>query len=203
MTQGAEITGLAAWVVLALPFAALAAAIALALRKHGPRGGENRASAPRGRYGAPLSERPLPAQAPISDAAGKERPQARDAGRGSGGLASALERAEASGDESELADLHLRSAREKLAAGRVGEAADHLRRSIRVAARIGKKKAHAEARLELAEIARAEGDLTTACEHWQIARGLFCDLKHARELEKTETLMRQHGCPTDWVLNDF
>ena len=62
---------------------------------------------------------------------------------------------------------------------------------------------HAEARLELAEIARASGDLTTACEHWQIARGLFSDLKHAKGRGKAETLMREHGCPTDWVLNDF
>jgi Tfp pilus assembly protein PilF len=120
-----------------------------------------------------------------------------------GGLSGAVERAQAKGDESELADLHLALAREKLSARRVQEAGDQLRKSIRIASRIGNKKTHAEARLELAEIARAEGDLTTACEHWQIARALFSDLSHAKGRDKAETLMREHGCPTDWVLNDF
>ncbi len=52
-------------------------------------------------------------------------------------------------------------------------------------------------------IGRGSQDLTTACEHWQIARGLFFDMND-RELHKTaEGLMLRHGCPTDWVLTDF
>lgn len=200
MTQGPEITGLAAWIVLLLPFAVLAAAIVLALRKRGVPAAGERPGAARGRYGASLKPQQSPAAGPTAEQADKMR---RERETATGGLSSALERAQAKGDESELADLHLALAREKLAAQRVDEAADQLRKAIRVASRIGKKKTHAEARLELAEIARAEGDLTTACEHWQIARGLFAETKHAKELEKAETLMRQHGCPTDWVLNDF
>jgi len=200
MTQGPEITGLAAWIILLLPYAVLAAAIVLALRRRaGPAAGELTGAA-RGRYGAPLSPRQPPAAGPTAEPADSMR---REGETATGGLSNALARAEAKGDESELADLHLALAREKLAAGRVDEAADQLRKSIRVASRIGKKKTHAEARLELADIARADGDLTTACEHWQIARGLFSELKHAKELDKAETLMRRHGCPTDWVLNDF
>jgi tetratricopeptide (TPR) repeat protein len=203
MTQGPEITGLAAWIFLLLPFAALAAAIALALRKPAVRGSGDQAGAPRGRYGAPLSTRQPPAHEPPSGPATDKKPAVQEGAHAPSDLERALKRAEGKGDESELAELHFAYAREKLAAGRVAEAADLLRKSIRVASRIGKKKVHAEARLELAEIARADGDLTTACEHWQIARGLFSELKQARELDKAETLMRQHGCPTDWILNDF
>jgi hypothetical protein len=94
-------------------------------------------------------------------------------------------------------------ARQELGAGRVAEASDHLRKSIRLATKLGSKPVHAQARLELGDIACASGDLTTACEHWQIARGLFFELKHKGTLDATEARMRQNGCPTDWVLNDF
>ena len=52
-------------------------------------------------------------------------------------------------------------------------------------------------------MARKSGDLTTACEHWQIARGLYVELKKEGELEQVEARMHDNGCPTDWVLNDF
>ncbi len=200
MAQGPEITGLAAWIVLLLPYAVLAAAIVFAVWKRVHPATEAPRGAARGRYGAALSPRQAPAAGPAVEQEVKMR---REGEAATGGLSGAVERAQAKGDESELADLHLALGREKLAAGRVEEAADQLRKSIRVASRIGKKETHAEARLELAEIARAEGDLTTACEHWQIARGLFTDVKHAKGRDKADTLMREHGCPTDWVLNDF
>jgi len=196
MMQGPEVTGLAAWIILLLPYALLAGAIMLALRSGGRAGDPALADAARGRYGAPLSPQQQPPAPEPADGMRRE-------GEAAGGFSSALERAEAEGDESKVADLHLARAREKLAAGGVEEAADQLRKSIRVATRTGNKKVHAEARLELAEIARVGGDLTTACEHWQIARGIFSDLKHAKGRDKAETLMREHGCPTDWVLNDF
>jgi tetratricopeptide (TPR) repeat protein len=200
MTQGPEITGLAAWILLLLPYALLAASILLAVRKRASPAAGELPGAARGRYGAPLSPRQPGA---AGSKPGPSDRMKREGEVASGGLASAVERAEAKGDESELADLHLALAREKLAARRVQEAGDQLRKSIRIASRIGNKKTHAEARLELAEIARADGDLTTACEHWQIARALFSDLSHAKGRDKAETLMREHGCPTDWVLNDF
>lgn len=105
--------------------------------------------------------------------------------------------------EEKLASLLLERARCTIEDGAVGEGAEQLRSSIRISARLGLKELHAAARLELGDLARASGDLTTACEHWQIARGLFYDLKTARALEHAETRMRQNGCPTDWVLNDF
>jgi hypothetical protein len=111
--------------------------------------------------------------------------------------------AEAANDQAGLAALYLAFARDEIAGGRTEPAGDHLRQSIRFAARSKTAAVQAEARLELAELARAAGDLTTACEHWQIARALFHDLKQKDELGATEHLMQKHGCPTDWVLNDF
>jgi hypothetical protein len=110
---------------------------------------------------------------------------------------------EAAGDERSLVEACLERAREEIEAGREQEAAELLRKTIRLASKLGMKEAHARARLELGDIARAGGDLTTACEHWQIARALFFELKEAHALTASETRMRQYGCPTDWVLNDF
>jgi len=103
----------------------------------------------------------------------------------------------------ELARLYLAEAKEQHAAGLSDAAAERLRASIRAAAEGKEKGVEAEARLELADMAREAGDLTTACEHWQIARSLFREAGRKPELAETETLMRRHGCPTDWVLNDF
>ncbi|MGE0023833.1 MAG: hypothetical protein AB7S70_09410 [Hyphomicrobium sp.] len=111
--------------------------------------------------------------------------------------------AEAAGDKAALARHYLAFARDEIARGESRVAAEHLRASVGVAARNKDAVVHAEARLELAELARAEGDLTTACEHWQIARALFFELKEQPSLGETERLMQKHGCPTDWVLNDF
>ncbi len=107
------------------------------------------------------------------------------------------------GAEAELSGLYLALARDRLADHRSDEAGELLRKSIRLAAKLGQKQTHAGARLELGDLVREQGDLTTACEHWQIARGLFHELKRAGELAAAEKRMRQNGCPTDWVLNDF
>lgn len=115
----------------------------------------------------------------------------------------AIEAASNAKAEDKLASLLLQRARLTVEDGRPEVAAEELRSSIRLSARLGLKDVHAAARIELGDIARAAGDLTTACEHWQIARGLFYELKRAEQLAGAETRMRQNGCPTDWVLNDF
>lgn len=114
-----------------------------------------------------------------------------------------IQAAEAADDKAALAGLYLSLAKEEIGNGRTSKAADHLRTSVRLAAKPQIPAIIAEARLELAELARAAGDLTTACEHWQIARSLFHELSKKSELEVTEGHMQRHGCPTDWVLNDF
>lgn len=116
---------------------------------------------------------------------------------------SAVAEAEARRDERRLAALWLELAGHEIASGRTDEAAATLRKSIRVASRLGLKNEHAAARLELGDLSRLAGDLTTACEHWQIARGLYFELERRTELAAAETRMSETGCPTDWVLNDF
>ena len=111
--------------------------------------------------------------------------------------------AEASNDQAALAGLYLSYAQAEIAGGRRDMAGDYLRSSVRAAAKSRNPAIQAEARLELAELARAAGDLTTACEHWQLARALFHDMKQQTRVGETEKLMQKHGCPTDWVLNDF
>lgn len=106
------------------------------------------------------------------------------------------------GPEQKCAGL-LVLAQNQINSGAPSAAAGALRDVIRLAAANGLHGQHATARLELGELSRLDGDLITACEHWQIARGLFYDLKNGTQVKVIETRMRDHGCPTDWVLNDF
>jgi cytoskeletal protein RodZ len=114
---------------------------------------------------------------------------------------------EASDNRSEAAEAVcarlLGVAQSQVQSGQALAAAATLREAIHLAASIGLTGQHAAARLELGELARLDGDLITACEHWQIARGLFHDLGARERVKAAETRMREHGCPTDWVLNDF
>jgi hypothetical protein len=192
-----EITGLPGAVILLLPLAILLIVIARALRTRQPTrqaeimsvihtdrplsGDENEAAA---EAAVPAPDLPKP------EAKATDWPQR-------------IEAAEAAKDLASVASHYLSFAREEIAAGQAERAAEHLRSSVRAAAKGKFAAIQAEARLELADLARVAGDLTTACEHWQIARGLFHQLQQAAELGETEKLMQQHGCPTDWVLNDF
>lgn len=117
--------------------------------------------------------------------------------------AARIKEAEEADNRSLLPGLYLSLARAEIADGRNEFALEHLRSSVMTAIKTRDGATQAEARLELAELARAAGDLTTACEHWQIARGLFHKMSEQAKLGDTERLMQQHGCPTDWVLNDF
>lgn len=78
-----------------------------------------------------------------------------------------------------------------------------LRSAAGLAAKHGPARDHAKARLELAETALAAGDLTSACEHWQMARTSLTESGAAEEASKLDQRMRANGCPTDWVLTDF
>ena len=170
-----EFNGLIGAVAVGLVLAALATLIALAVRAvRRKRSGAKDAA-------APASPAPVDARA----------------------LAAALERAEETNDKTRLASLHLALARAHLADGRRREAADSLRRSIVVASEAGQHESHALARLELGDLALADGDLTSACEHWQIARSLFQSLQQASRCAETEARMKETRCPTDWVLNEF
>lgn len=114
----------------------------------------------------------------------------------------ALERAVAADKQADIALLSLYRARRRKAAG-AADTGDDLRRAVKLAAGLGLKELHAEARLDLGEEARAAGDLTTACEHWQLARAMFEEATLQPKAEAVAARMKRFGCPTDWVLNDF
>jgi tetratricopeptide (TPR) repeat protein len=118
-------------------------------------------------------------------------------------LTAAVGDAESHGEGARLPGLYLLLAKCHIEDGETGDAEELLRKSIRAAADAGLKDTHAEARLVLGDIALQAGDLTTACEHWQIARALFHELKQSDDHEAAESRMLRNGCPTDWVLTDF
>jgi tetratricopeptide (TPR) repeat protein len=118
-------------------------------------------------------------------------------------LAAAVEDAESRGEAGRLPGLYLSLAQCRIEAGETADAEELLRKSIRGAAGAQLKDTHARARLALGDLAHKSGDLTTACEHWQIARALFHELKQSRDHAVVEQRMLRNGCPTDWVLTDF
>lgn len=118
-------------------------------------------------------------------------------------LLAAVGEAEAAGEVQRLPELYLSLAQWRSELGETGAAEDLLRKSIRAAANVGLNETHAKARVALGDIAQAKGDPATACEHWQIARGLFHELKHRGEHDAVDARMQRNGCPTDWVLTDF
>lgn len=196
-----ELTGWWGAAGLAAPLAVLVAVMAFHARTGRRRGPQIvPPEIATGRYGTPVLDR-RPPMRPV--AAPVRPPKPLVSAMPLEELLTAIAAAERSGDEKRLAALYVGLARQHVSTGRTDEAAGVLRQSIRIASRLGLAAEHAAARLELGDIALAGGDLTTACEHWQIARGLYFELKAAHELEAAETRMQRTGCPTDWVLNDF
>lgn len=116
---------------------------------------------------------------------------------------SELEKALSSGAKEAIAPFYLQLAHLYCAAGNEAEYLTAMRAAAGLAAENGPHVTHAEARLELADVAFKAGDLTGACEQWQIARmALQADGQLAAQAS-VDKRMRDNGCPTDWVLTDF
>jgi len=118
-------------------------------------------------------------------------------------LLAAIHEAEAMGQRDRLPGLYLSLAQCRFEAGDSSEAEELLRKCILGAGAARHKATHAKARLALGDLAHAGGDPTTACEHWQIARALFHELRQVEDHSEAEQRMLRNGCPTDWVLTDF
>jgi tetratricopeptide (TPR) repeat protein len=173
-----------AWVLLG----ALAAAILLPLYLLARRPARRQSAQPEP-AGAALESAPLAVAQPV-------QPDGK-------ALAGAVRDAETAGRSKELPALYLSLARCRIEVGNTADAAELLRKCILGAAVAQQKDVHASARLVLGDLAHGSGDLTTACEHWQIARALFHELKRRGEHDEAEQRMLRNGCPTDWVLTDF
>jgi len=174
-----DISGPIGLFALGLPLAALATVVLLAAR--GARRGPRAAAEPRERES--VAPREIPA-APGTAARPAEPPPPVEA------------------DEKSL-DERFFAARGLALAGKPADAAEALRACLWEAGRQARKDVQAEARLALGDLCLAAGDTITACEHWQIARDYFHDLKRGTEMDETLQRMKSNGCPTDWVLNDF
>jgi len=124
-------------------------------------------------------------------------------GLGAAELLMLLEDAERNGAHEKLPPLHVSLGQRLLADGKAAEAVEILRKSILESTGSRHKDVHARARVLLGDVAQANGDLTTACEHWQMARALYYELKQERDHAAVESRMLMNGCPTDWVLTDF
>ncbi len=111
--------------------------------------------------------------------------------------------AEASGAHHTMAAMYLVLAAHKRALGLDKEAQAALRSAAGIGAQHGPAHVHAVARLELAQAAFDHGDLTAACEQWQIARNAFQRDSKTAEADNVDKRMHANGCPTDWVLTDF
>ncbi len=114
-----------------------------------------------------------------------------------------IDRAVAAGDRLALSGLYLALARAHHRGGDGAARMQALRSAAGYGALHGPRAAHAAARLELAEVAYDAGDLTSACEQWQLARSAFLEDGATAEHAAVDKRMRDNGCPTDWVLTDF
>jgi tetratricopeptide (TPR) repeat protein len=118
-------------------------------------------------------------------------------------LSEKIARAVAEHRTAALATLYVELARAQEQAGDLAAKMSALRSAAGYGALHGPPSAHAVARLALAEAAHQEGDLTSACEQWQLARAAFLESGDPERHAHVERRMRDNGCPTDWVLTDF
>lgn len=114
-----------------------------------------------------------------------------------------LEMAQGRGEKKAVASLFLELANAEAALGDEPAQLAALRSAAGLATLHGVPGVHAAARLQLAEIATRAGDMTTACEHWQLARIAFLDDGKTDKAASVDKRMHENGCPTDWVLTDF
>lgn len=118
-------------------------------------------------------------------------------------LRRSIVRFKAKGDTKAMLEATLKLSRLLLHQGVREEADGMLRDAASVAAKSKFEAEHAEVRVELANLAKADGDMTSACEHWQIALQLYHDLNRKEDRDQIAKCMTECGCPTGWFLNSF
>lgn len=159
---------------------------------------------------APVAAPRAPARLPVSEAKAipplpeLARPPFPKAPPSAEAIAKRLAEAEAAGHASAIPDLKVARGLALFREGKsASEAANDVRGGLILALQQGQKLSQAHARVALGDLCKAGDDLTTACEHWQLARDIFAELQETQARKDVETRIRQNGCPTDWVLNEF
>ncbi len=152
---------------------------------------------------APASPSPSPSPSPLAAgldvATAEPQPPVEDVET----LNRKIEQALARGDKTALSGLYYDLAAGYERAGDTNARMVALRSAAGYGALHGPDTAHAAARVALAEAAQRAGDLTTACEQWQMAKTAYLKAGETGHHDSVEKRMRENGCPTDWVLTDF
>jgi hypothetical protein len=198
MGHTATIEVLLGVVIALIPASILLMLLFLWLRALGRRRGDE--PSPIEEHSEPLRVMAEPlydARYPTAEPAQRETHESADA------IASKIEKAIASGEKSSLSPLYLELAASHARQGNLDAQMAALRSAAGHGALHGPHAAHAAARLALGEAAHQSGDLTSACEQWQLARTAFEEGGDAEQHARVEKRMRENGCPTDWVLTDF
>ena len=118
-------------------------------------------------------------------------------------LRRSLQRSIAKGETKAMLTASMKLSRLLLDRGERKEADGLLREATSVASKSQFLEEHAEVRVELANLAKQDGDMTSACEHWQIALQLYHDLNRKEDRDEIAKCMKDCGCPTAWFLNSF
>jgi hypothetical protein len=142
------------------------------------------------------------AAAPMPDG-GDERAPVLSLQEQEDNLLAAIEVAKSARDDPQISRNSVALARLLLARSARPQASMLLQSAVMAARRAALPVVHAEARIELAELALADGDLTSACEHWQMAKLMFHESGRRADQERMADVMRLHRCPTDWILTNF
>lgn len=142
------------------------------------------------------------AVAPLPSGA-EERPPVLSLQEQEDNLSAAIEAAKSARDDLQISHNSVALARLLLARSARPQASVLLQSAVMSARRAKLPVVHAEARVELAELALADGDLTSACEHWQMAKLMFHEMGRRPDQERMADLMRTHRCPSDWILTNF
>ena len=197
MGQAASFSSVLEVIVVAVPIAVLLTLVALFLRRRKPTvsnaGPEIRNIHPAAAPLVPVVPAPSKAtEAPV--------PQLSES---AGDVFAKIEVAISNGEKTSLSALYLQLAAAHAREGDTDARMAALRSAAGNGALHGPHSAHAAARLALGEAAQDAGDLTSACEQWQLARTACLEGGDKDQHALIEKRMRDNGCPTDWVLTDF
>ena len=114
-----------------------------------------------------------------------------------------IKRLEKQSESVELAELYSERGTLALKAKDMGLAQEYFLKGLTTAGQVIAPEQQAYARKNLGDVAFSGDDLTTACEHWQLARDHYLACGKPDLASEVEDQMTKNQCPTDWVLNGF
>ena len=114
-----------------------------------------------------------------------------------------IKRLEKQSESARLAELYSKRGSLALKAKDTALAQKYFLKALTMSEQVNAAEQQADARKNLGDIAFSGDDLTTACEHWQLARDHYLACGKPNLASAIEDQMSKNQCPTDWVLNGF